>query len=267
MRFANLLLLLLVFLTGCAKLHRDRVRFEQLSHCPKETTQTLTARQDEFGPLSKTQTLECALEALRGHDDPSLRRRPLASRVCLNLAERNPDPGKREKLAAEGVDFAEAAVALGADGDGAVHYYLAANLGLMVRDDITLALANLPRLEAEMKRAVELSPDIDHGGPLRLLGMLYLKAPPWPTGIGDGDKALDLLKRAVEKHPDHPLNQLFYAQALWEVEGEDAAAQVNAGMATAMKLLQEGNWGYSKEPWKKEFAELEAEIRSDSSPQ
>jgi hypothetical protein len=134
----------------------------------------------------------------------------------------------------------------------------------MVRDDITLAMANMTRLESEMKRAVELSPDIDYGGPLRLLGMLYLKAPPWPTGIGDGDKALELLKRVAEKHPAHPLNQLFYAQALWEVEGADAATQVESRMAAGRKLLQQGKWGYSREPWEREFAELEKEIQSDS---
>jgi hypothetical protein len=39
------------------------------------------------------------------------------------------------------------------------------------------------RLENKMKQALALSPDIDSGWPLRLLGAPYLKAPAWPNGI------------------------------------------------------------------------------------
>ena len=189
-----------------------------------------------------------------------MRRSALGSRLCLHLAERETAQDKREKLASEGVGFAEAALAHGAGDDGAVHYYLAANLGLAVREHITLAAANLGRLEEEMKQAVALSPDIDDGGPLRLLGALYLKAPAWPNGIGDLDKALEMLEKAVKKHPGHPLNHLFYAQALW-VEGDEAAqAEAKAEFALGEKLLAEGVWGFSKEPWEREFAEFAQEI-------
>lgn len=252
--------LLLTCFGGCAQLHKDLVRFDRSADCPKETATGLAARRNELGPLSPTRDLQCALVFLRKTDDPALLRTPLGSRLALHLAERESDPGRREKLAAEGVRFAEKAVALGAGNDGVVHYYLAANLGLAVRDQMALAVQNLPRLEGEMKRAVALSPDVDDGGPLRLLGMLYLKAPPWPTGIGDGDKALDLLKRALDKHPGHPLNHLFYAQALWEVEGDEAVHQVRARLETGMNLLRDGRWGYSKEPWRREFAELQKEV-------
>jgi hypothetical protein len=46
------------------------------------------------------------------------------------LAEREANQDKREKLTAEGVNFAEAALAHGGGNDGTVHYYLATNLGL-----------------------------------------------------------------------------------------------------------------------------------------
>jgi hypothetical protein len=257
--------LLSVLLTGCTKLHRGVVRFDRLSDCPKQTVETLEAQHNELGPLSDTHTLECTLQFLRGTHHLTLRRSSLGSRLCLHLAERNLDQGKCEKLASEGVRFAETAVALGADGDGAVHYYLAVNLGLAVRDHLTLAVENLARLESELKRAVALSPDVDGGGPLRVLGTLYLKAPPWPTGIGDGDKALAFLKQAVEKHPNHPLNHLFYAEAIWELDGEEASDRVETELATGMKLLMEGRWGYNREPWKREFALLQKQI-DEASP-
>ncbi len=141
-----------------------------------------------------------------------------------------------------------------------MHYYLAANLGLAVREHITLAMENLGRLENEMKRAVALSPDIDHGGPLRLLGALYLKAPAWPNGIGDLDKSLELLEKAVKEHPGHPLNHLFYAQALWNEGAEADLIRVKTEFALGEKLLAEGLWGYNKAPWKKEFAEFAQEF-------
>jgi len=251
---------MLAFLAGCAGLPRDHVKFDGLSDCPKQTAATLAAKQSQLGPLSDTHTLACALTVLRGTQDPAVRRTALGSRLCLHLAEREANQEKREKLATEGVGFAEAALAQGGGDDGAVHYYLATNLGMAVREHITLAMENLGRLEAEMKRALALSPDIDDGGPLRILGMLYLKAPAWPNGIGDRDKALELLEKAVKGHPGHPLIHLFYAQALWDEGDETVLPQVKAEFALGQKLLAEGNWGYSKKPWQKEFDGFQQEL-------
>ena len=250
---------ILLFLTNCAGLQRDHVQLDPLG-CQKQTAPMPAAEQSQFSALTDTHTLTCALAGLRDNQDPAVRRTSLGSRLCLYLAERERNPEKREKLASEGVDFAEAAVAEGGGNDGEVHYYLAANLGLAVREHITVAVQNLGRLEDEMKQAVALSPDIDDGGPLRLLGALYLKAPAWPNGVGDSDKALELLKKAVVKHPGHPLNHLFYAQALWDEDEEANLAQVKAEFARGKKLLDEGNWGYSKQAWQKEFDEFQQEL-------
>ncbi|QXP90398.1 TRAP transporter TatT component family protein [Methylococcus capsulatus] len=247
-------------LAGCGGLHRDGIPAGPSAGCPRLTAAALSAGQDALGPSSETRELECALDFLRGSDDPALRRSSLGSRICLHLAERNSDPAERARFAREGVERAEAALAQGGKDDGAVHYYLAANLGLAVRDDMTAALANLHRLEHESEAAVKLSPDFDDGGPLRLLGMLYLKAPAWPAGMGDGDKALDLLGQAVERHPGHPLNHLFYAEALWEVNGESESRRVEEEMAAGWRLLESGSWGYNKQIWEREFADLRQEI-------
>jgi tetratricopeptide (TPR) repeat protein len=250
---------ILAFLAGCTGLQRDHVQTDQLAGCPKQTAASLVLEQNQLGPSSDTHTLSCALTVLRDTKDPAIRRTALGSRVCFHLAERETKQENREKLAAEGVRFAEASLAQGGTNDGAVHYYLAVNLGLAVREHPTQAVGNLGRLEAEMKQALALSPDLDDGGPLRVLGSLYLKAPAWPSGIGDRDKALELLEKAVKEHPGHPLNHLFYAQALWEEGDEASLSQSKAEFALGQKLLSEGNWGYNKEPWKKEFDEFRQE--------
>jgi tetratricopeptide (TPR) repeat protein len=259
---------ILAFLTGCAQLQRDHVQVDQISDCPKQTAATLASEQGQLGPLSDTHTLNCALAVLRDTQDPVVSRTALGSRVSLHLAERETNQDKREKLAAEGVGFAETALAQGGNSDGAVHYYLAVNLGLAVREHPTQALGNLGRLESEMKQAVALSPDIDDGGPLRVLGSLYLKAPAWPSGIGDLDKALELLGKAVKEHPGHPLNHLFYAQALCAEGDEASLSQARDEYSLGEKLLSEGNWGFNKEPWKKEFDEFQQECgETGSTPQ
>lgn len=251
---------LLSCLIGCAELKRDHVLYDLPLDCPNQTVAGLLAQQSRLGPLTDTDTLFCALEVLRKNQDPVLSSSLLGSRLCLHLAERETNQENREKFAAEGVELAETALAHGGGNDGAVHYYLAANLGLAIREHITLANENLDRLEDEMKQAVALSPDIDDGGPMRLLGALYLKAPAWPNGIGDLDKALELLEKAVRNHPMHPLNHLFYAQALWHDDGEGNLAQVKSEFVLGEKLLADGNWGYNKYPWKKEFAEFALEF-------
>jgi hypothetical protein len=72
-------------------------------------------------------------------------------------------------------------------------------------------------------------------------------------------QALELLEKAAKEHPGHPLNHLFYSQALWDEGDEASLIQYKTEFALGEKLLSEGNWGYNKEPWKKEFDEFQQE--------
>jgi hypothetical protein len=69
-------------------------------------------------------------------------------------------------------------------------------------------------MEKDAKEAVRRDEGYESGGPLRLLGMFYLRAPRWPSGPGDVEKGTELLRRAREKYPQQALNRLFYAEAL-----------------------------------------------------
>jgi hypothetical protein len=53
---------------------------------------------------------------------------------------------------------------------------------------------------------------------------------------------------------------------LWEVEGNAAVREVKARLADGMKLLRDGNWGYSEEPWRREFAEVQKEVSKAEQP-
>jgi hypothetical protein len=247
-------------LNGCTSLPDKTVRFAGLSDCGP--AKILLAQPQTLGPASSTHRLQCALTAVRESSDPTLLKSPLPSRLALHLAERSTNAAEKDALANEGVALAERALVQGASSDGAVHYYLAANLGLAIHDHPLLAADNLSRLEQELKKATDLTPSVDDGGPLRLLGMLYLKAPPWPTGIGDGDKALELLKKAADDYTDHPLNHLFYGQALWEVEEKLTSA--NQQLAMGREKLHAGPWGHNKPIWDKEFNAVAMEVSASS---
>jgi hypothetical protein len=251
-RFSFLLVAVSLLASGCASLRDESVVFKGLSDCPAQSAANLLANQTQLGPASSTHSLQCALTVARESRDAALNRSALPSRLALHLAEREADPRRKVALANEGVQLAERALQQGGMNNGAVQYYLAANLGLSVRDRPLEAAQQLPRLEQTLKKAVQLEPGIDQGGPLRLLGMLYLKAPPWPTGLGDGDKALDLLKQARSRYPGHPLNDLFYAQALWEVDNQ--VDQARTALELGQRALQAGAWGYNKAVWAREFA-------------
>jgi len=70
---------------------------------------------------------------------------------------------------------------------------------------------------------------------------------------GNRDKALELLEKAAKEHPGHPLNHLFYSQALWDEGDEASFIQYKTKFAFGEKLLSEGNWGYNERVLEKEI--------------
>jgi hypothetical protein len=258
------LLLPLLLVTGCTlSLPKELVRLADLDACPDESLEALARRAPSFDQRTDTVTLGCALDKLRGSSPAPIHATAAGARICLLLAERSADHQERcERFAAEGVRWAEIAIEQGAEDDAEVRYFLAANLGLAIREHAALAVKNMKRLEAELKHARSLDPRVDQCGPGRALGMLYLLAPAWPEGIGDGDKALEILRECVQRHPKHPLNHVFYARALWDLEEEDAAKEVKHHLVTGRRLLDQGDWGEARKFWMRELVEAaeEAEV-------
>ncbi len=200
--------------------------------------------------------LECVLMSLRQEWLQGPEQAALASRACFLLADVEPEADRRRLLASEGARWGEIAESLGALSDAATLYYHAMNLGIAVRDNVVVALKNLGRIEALLTRAAALDPGVDQGGPVRVLGMLYIQAPAWPQGIGDPDRGLGLLRYAAHHFPAHPMNHLFLAQALWEVEGEDALPTVTRAVCRALRLAGSGDWGRAGEDWGRQARDL-----------
>lgn len=113
-----------------------------------------------------------------------------------------------------------------------IHYYLALNLGELARTKSLGALKIVPKIRDSLEAARRLDETLDHAGPDRSLGLLFLEAPGWPTSIGSRSKARLHLTRAVQLAPDHPENRLCLAEALlkWN-EPRAAKPQLDALLA------------------------------------
>jgi len=253
---------LLVFLcAGCATSPpKDLVRFDARGTCPGWNDAQLKENADRFDDTTDTITLQCALERLRNAKANSIDENAAGAKICFLLADRTEtDQVRRERFASEGVGWAERARAEGDEERGDVYYYLAVNLGIAVEKHPVAAVKSLDRLVSSLEKAIALAPDVHHAGPYRVLGMVYLKAPPWPKGIGDGDKSLELLQEAVRKVPDYPLNRIFYARALWEVEGEDKEREIADCLKEALRLMDQEKWKMVRERWMDDITDVARE--------
>jgi tetratricopeptide (TPR) repeat protein len=134
-----------------------------------------------------------------------------AARAYGWLAQVGGEPVTREADAARGIQLARRALTE-SPYLAEAHYYLAVNLGLF--SELRRAMNHLPEMAEAAEQAAELDPQIDHAGPYRLLGSLYGFAPEPPISLGDAEKGLDYLRKAVQTAPDNPENHFRLAELL-----------------------------------------------------
>jgi hypothetical protein len=179
----------------------------------------------------------------------------ILARCSLMRADFQSNSDRRIELCEQGYEAARR-VSRGPD-DAEAAYLQAVNLGLYVHAKGLTAVGRLSELVKLLKVAGQ-QPQIDDGGPLRVLGYLYVKAPPWPVGPGDLDLGLDLLKKASESYPEHPLNHLFYAEALI-ADGKTEQARAELVRARALSTPERfGDWAAR---WQDQANKLEAKLR------
>ena len=245
---------------SCSHVGQEVVIFSPAGKCPAYQENDWKAQVGSIDSRTLTEELQCRLIFLRSTADPLFLEDHFPSRISFLLAERETDPTIQERLAAEGVLWAERAISYGARGDGRVYYYWAVNQGLVIRNHPTLALKKIKLMAERLEVANQKVPSEDWGGPGRVLGLVYLKAPPWPQDIGDCDKALVLLKQTAERFPQHPLNHLFFAQALWDVNESESMEDIRRELEETRELLKEERWGFARKVWAKELEEFEKKI-------
>lgn len=112
---------------------------------------------------------------------------------------------------------AEESVSLAPDLADAYYYLAAFSIIRCEREGVIYFLSHLPQLRQYLRDATERNAlaghsgkRLDGGGPLRLLGKIYLKLPPMLGG--SRSEAHRLLREVLQIAPDHPMNQEFYVE-------------------------------------------------------
>lgn len=113
---------------------------------------------------------------------------------------------------------------LRAPGSAPCDYWQAVARGLGARENPTTGLGEVKVIIELLHRASAAQPQLDEGGPSRVLALLLLRAPGWPVGPGDADAGLAEAQKALGLGPTHPLNQLAVAEGL-AATGDEAGAK------------------------------------------
>jgi tetratricopeptide (TPR) repeat protein len=158
-----------------------------------------------------------------------------AAQALAFVSENDVNTNVRRDAAKNGVVLARRASELKPDGvEG--HYWYAIDVGLLADADRLYGLKAVGEMKEALERAIELDERYDYAGPLRVLGILYLRTPPPPVSIGSPRKGLKLLQRAVELFPDYPENYLYLGEALRDV------GRVGEARVALRKVLNASPW-------------------------
>ncbi len=203
--------------SGCKSIRALRVEHDQPRILtPEEAVRELQDGWDLFQRLPRalptiTQAsikLEHAALNLPDHFDAHVK----AATVLAYLSEHDPRVSFRMQAAKHGIAMARKAREIEPNRvEG--HYLYALNVGLLADVDRDYGLDAVDEMMLALNRARELDPAYDDAGPLRLLGLLYLRAPGPPVSVGSKRRALQVLQQATELCPTFPENYLYLAEA------------------------------------------------------
>jgi tetratricopeptide (TPR) repeat protein len=127
--------------------------------------------------------------------------------------EHTQDASARDALAGSAVDAGRQCLERAPD-HVACHFGLAQALGVQARERLATALVLVREMVAHLRRAAELDPRFEQGGPARVLSVVLVRAPGWPVGPGDAEQGLEEARKAVALSPEYPPNLLALSDAL-----------------------------------------------------
>ncbi len=137
----------------------------------------------------------------------------LLSEINYWLGEYAEDAGDKIAFFDEGVSCGKTGVEINEDCLEA-NFWLAVNFGSYGQEKgIMQSLTLITPIKDAAEKALEIDESYFYGGPWRVLGRLYHKAPGFPFSVGNTKKAVECLENAVNLGPKFFLNRLFLAEA------------------------------------------------------
>ena len=111
-----------------------------------------------------------------------------------------------------GVNYGEKGIAANEDSLEA-NFWLAVNYGSLGNEKgIMKSLSLIQPIKNCVEKVLEIDESYFYGGPWRVLGRLYHKAPGFPISIGNSKKAVECFEKALELGPKFYLNHIFAAE-------------------------------------------------------
>ena len=125
-------------------------------------------------------------------------------------------------LFTKGKEYGEKAVALNPNSSPS-QYWVAVNIGKWGEaKGIMKSLSMVKPMRDHLEKAEKADPRYFFGGPARVLGRLYFKAPS-VISIGDKKKAEEYLRKSLQLSPDYSLTMLYLAEVLADSGKKDEA--------------------------------------------
>ena len=257
----RLLIVGLIVLTGCKGIRGVQVEpSKPLALTPGEAENLRAEGIKLYAEQPRTlvrvtraaQELEQAARTLRDDYDAQWQ----AAQALAFLAENETRSEFRKEAAKRGIVLSRHGRDLKPDRVECIYWY-AINVGLLADVDRSYGLDAVGEMEAALKRAGEIDERYDFAGPLRVLGILYLRTPAPPVSIGSPRKGLRLLQRATGMFPDYPENYLYLAEAYRDT---DRVADVRVTLA---KVLDAPAWPdrqFESAQWKAAATKLLTEL-------
>lgn len=158
----------------------------------------------------------------------------LLSEINYWFGEEADDPDDKIAFYDEGVECGKTGVEIDEDSVEA-NFWLAVNYGAYGQEKgIMQSLSLISPIKKTAERVIALDETYFYGGPHRVIGRLYHKAPGFPLSIGSNKKAIEHLEKAVAIGPKFFLNRLFLAEVyLSERKKDKAREQLEAILAAA----------------------------------
>jgi len=216
---------------------------------PPDVPQLLTIAEEAYrfsgGEANIALSFAAAEKAVR-LEPGNLQANLSAARAAYWLFEFGGEALDRKSLAETGERRALQVVA--ADPQNAAgHFFAAAHLGYRLQMAAIPKISEMEEMQKRFARALELDRNYDQGAPLRALGTLLVRAPAWPTGVGDLDGGIAYLVEAARLFPEHPANHLYLAEAYYEAGRSEEA---RCALARCRELLAAGDWGAPGLKWR-----------------
>jgi tetratricopeptide (TPR) repeat protein len=105
------------------------------------------------------------------------------------------------------------------------HYWLGLNLAGLADVSRMQGMRLLPQILEALEHSAAIDPTYDQAGAYRVLGRIYYEAPGRPISVGDINKSLDLLKKAMNLAPTNSTNHLYLAETFIKLGQLDQAKQ------------------------------------------